>query len=152
MKFIITPVIHASVEIQGTKELREISLGLLIYVGIGNVDLERVSNTDFLEKIVQKIISAKLFHSEHTDKIDTSIQNNTWSILFISNFTLYWNCDKWTKIDFWDGARFTEAKPIYEKMVHLFQEKWIRIKTGEFGETMLIKSENLGPLNYVFEF
>jgi D-Tyr-tRNAtyr deacylase len=75
MKLIVTPVIRASVEIQETKDLREIPLGLLIYVGIGKVDLERSLNSEFLEKIVQKIISTKLFHSAHTDKIDMSVQD-----------------------------------------------------------------------------
>lgn len=152
MKLIIAPVTEASVELMESQEIRKIWTGLLIYVWIWKQDVEKIHHKEFLEKVVHKITNCKLFHNEQTQKIDTSITENSGEILLISNFTLYGNCDKWTKIDFWDGARFDEAKPIYEMIISHLQEKWITVKTGEFGAKMQIKSTNLWPLNYLFEF
>ena len=152
MKYIVTPVTQASVEIMETWETRSIGVWLLVYIWIWKVDIWKMGSTDFLEKIVRKLSTSKLFHSEVTDKIDSSLLDISWEILLISNFTLYGSCEKWTKIDFWDGARFDESKTMYDTIVSTFQKNNISIKTWEFGAKMKIKSENLGPLNYIFEF
>jgi D-tyrosyl-tRNA(Tyr) deacylase len=71
--------------------------------------------------------------------------------LLISNFTLYGDMRKWTKLDFSDSANFSEAKPIYDELVRKLQEKWIRLQTGEFGAMMKVSSLNDGPINIIWE-
>lgn len=152
MKCIISPVTNASVKIIETWEIRSIWNWLLIYLWVSKSDNEKYESDDFWEKFCHKIVHCKLFHSEKTQKIDSSILDFWWEILLISNFTIYGNPHKWTKIDFWDSARFDDAKKIYEIAIWKLTEKNIVVKTGDFWAMMSIKSENLWPINYIFEF
>lgn len=152
MRCIVSPVESASVEIVEMQEVRSIWKWLLIYVGVSQEDIAKSWAKEFFEKVVHKIAHTKLFHSEETQKIDTSLMDFHWEILCISNFTLYGNFNKWTKVDFWEWAKFQEAKIIYDHLCSLFTDQWISLKTWEFWAKMRIKSENLGPLNYIFEY
>lgn len=69
-----------------------------------------------------KIIHMKLFHSVESGKIDANIKDICGEILCISNFTLYGDCSKGTKMDFGKSAAFEDAKKLYELFCKSLQE------------------------------
>ena len=149
MKFLIQIVDHASVDIIDTNTTNSIQKWLLIYVGIGKNDVTNYAEK--IEKFVNKVGTTKFFHNAETHKIDQSLQDINWEILLISNFTLYGENHKWTKLDFSESASFADAKQIYDELVIKLKANGIRLQTGEFGAMMKVSSLNDGPINIILE-
>lgn len=150
MKFLIQIVDHASVEILDTNTTNSIGKWLLIYVGIGKEDIANYAEK--LEKFAYKVGTTKFFHNIQTHKIDQSLTDINGEILLISNFTLYGDNKKWTKLDFSDSAGFVEAKNIYEELVKKLETEKYTIKTWEFWAMMKVSLVNDGPINVVWEY
>ena len=150
MRLVIWCVRSAKVNLPEIQDERKIWKWLLVYVWISKQDTE-LSNSeieDKLDKIVWKLLNAKFFVNSATNKIELSLKDINWEILLISNFTLYWENKKWTKLDFSQAGEFLKSKEIYEKLVKKLSEK-VRLETWEFWAHMIVESVNDGPLNYV---
>ena len=153
MKLVIWCVEKASVKIPKLSIERKINKGLLVYFWVSKIDTE-LSDEEIdkkLDKIVSKLINTKFFVNPDTDKIEFSLQDVNWEILLISNFTLYGENKKGTKLDFSKAWNFTKSKQIYDSLVKKISEKII-VKTGEFWEYMIVECVNAGPLNYVINY
>ena len=148
MRFIIQRVNQANVSIKGKDSSNKIGKGLLIYVGINKND-----NEDSLEIICDKLLNAKLFDDEKEARWKESVMSLDLEILIISNFTLY-NNFKGTKPNFNHSMDGANAKILFEKLVQKLKEKYKdeKIKTGEFGEYMLVDSQNDGPVTIDWEY
>ena len=148
MRFIIQRVNQANVSIKGKDSSNKIGKGLLIYVGINKND-----NEDSLEIICDKLLNAKLFDDEKEARWKESVMSLDLEILIISNFTLY-NNFKGTKPNFNHSMDGVNAKILFEKLVQKLKEKYKdeKIKTGEFGEYMLVDSQNDGPVTIDWEY
>ena len=148
MRFIIQRVNQANVSIKGKDSSIKIGKGLLIYVGINKND-----NEDSLEIICDKLLNAKLFDDEKEARWKESVMSLDFEILIVSNFTLY-NNFKGTKPNFNHSMDGTNAKILFEKLVMKLKEKYKdeKIKTGEFGEYMLIDSQNDGPVTIDWDY
>ena len=148
MRFIIQRVNQANVSIKGKDSSSKIGKGLLIYVGINKND-----NEDSLEIICDKLLNAKLFDDEKEARWKESVMSLDFEILIVSNFTLY-NNFKGTKPNFNHSMDGTNAKILFEKLVMKLKEKYKdeKIKTGEFGEYMLIDSQNDGPVTIDWDY
>ncbi len=149
MKFIISCVESAKVELPELNECREIWKWLLVYVWF-SVDDTKINEND-IKKIVSKIVNTKFLFNNEAWKIWLSVKDIKWEVLLISNFTLYWRIKKWTKIDFMLSGKFEYSKKNYDKLV---SELWkcINLKTWEFWKHMIVSSKNKWPLNYVLDF
>ena len=148
MRFIIQRVNQANVSIKGKDSSNKIGKGLLIYVGINKND-----NEDSLEIICDKLLNAKLFDDEKEARWKESVMSLDLEILIISNFTLY-NNFKGTKPNFNHSMDGANAKILFEKLVQKLKEKYKdeKVKTGEFGEYMLVDSQNDGPVTIDWEY
>ena len=149
MRFIIQRVNQANVSIKGKEESStKIGKGLLIYVGINKHD-----NEDSLEIICEKLLNARLFDDEKEARWKESVRSLDLEILLVSNFTLY-NNFKGTKPNFVYSMDGNNAKILFDKLVQKLKEKYKdeKIKTGEFGEYMLIDSQNDGPVTIDWEY
>lgn len=148
MRFIIQRVNQANVSIKGKDSSNKIGKGLLIYVGINKND-----NEDSLEIISDKLLNAKLFDDEKEARWKESVMSLGLEILIISNFTLY-NNFKGTKPNFNHSMDGANAKILFEKLVQKLKEKYKdeKIKTGEFGEYMLVDSQNDGPVTIDWDY
>ena len=148
MRFIIQRVNQANVSIKGKDSLNKIGKGLLIYVGINKTD-----NEEYLDIICEKLLNAKLFDDEIESRWKESVSSLDLEILIISNFTLY-NNFKGTKPNFNHSMDGSNAKILFDKLIEKLKEKYKKekIKTGEFGEYMLIDSQNDGPVNIDWEY
>ena len=148
MRFIIQRVNQANVSMKGKDSSNKIGKGLLIYVGINKND-----NEDSLEIISDKLLNAKLFDDEKEARWKESVMSLDLEILIISNFTLY-NNFKGTKPNFNHSMDGANAKILFEKLVQKLKEKYEdeKIKTGEFGEYMLVDSQNDGPVTIDWDY
>ena len=148
MRFIIQRVNQANVSIKGKDSSNKIGKGLLIYVGINKND-----NEDSLEIICDKLLNAKLFDDEKEARWKESVMSLGLEILIISNFTLY-NNFKGTKPNFNHSMDGANAKILFEKLVQKLKEKYKdeKIKTGEFGEYLLVDSQNDGPVTIDWDY
>ena len=134
--------------IKGKDSSSKIGKGLLIYVGINKND-----NEDSLEIICEKLLNARLFDDEKEARWKESVKSLDLEILIVSNFTLY-NNFKGTKPNFVYSMDSNNAKILFDKLVQKLKEKYKeeKIKTGEFGEYMLIDSQNDGPVTIDWEY
>lgn len=72
-------------------------------------------------------------------------------VLVISNFTLYGRNKKAGSVDFTHAAKAVDAEPVYDYLIQELENKWLRVKTWEFGAMMEVSSVLMGPLNLVLE-
>lgn len=149
MKLILSPVTKASIIVESPYKEESIEKWLLIYVCVEKKDQEREINT---EKICEKILSLRLFHSERNDKIDTSLRDFGGEILLVSNFTLAGRNKKGNAMDFLESGGFEFSKSVYEALITQFEKLGIFLKTWTFWAKMEITSVNSWPLNYILEF
>lgn len=151
MKFLIQSVENAKV-ISETKDWEKsessINRGVLIYFGVSKNDINNYQEK--IEKFSEKIWKTKMLKSDQNN-ISASLNDFNWEILIISNFTLYWENNKWAKINFSQSANFQDAEEIYNKLIEKLSEKY-KVKTGIFGAMMEVSSTNFGPINYIWEY
>ena len=85
MRFVIQRVKHASVAIDG--EVRsEIGRGLLVLVGIGQEDNEKIA-----DKMVQKLVNMRIFE-DLDGRTNLGLKDVEGELMLISQFTLYAAC------------------------------------------------------------
>lgn len=148
MRFLIQSVESASVLIEEKNKYEEISRGMLIYVWISNYDLDDYNAK--ISKFISKITRTRCLKWGDWD-ISESLESIKWEILLISNFTLYGNNKKWAKMSFTDSAPFQEANKIYNLILEELKKTWFVVKSWIFGAMMDVKSQNLWPLNYIWD-
>jgi len=144
MKVLIQRVNHAQVRV-GEEVVGKIENGLLVFLGIGKDDTE-----DAVDYLVEKIVNLRIF-SNDTGKFDLSLLDAKGEVLVVSQFTLYGNCDKGRRPDFFESADPVRATQLYKSFVHRLKEKNIETQTGEFGAYMKVELENDGPVTFMLE-
>lgn len=144
MKAVIQRVKNASVEVEG-KTVGEIGQGLLVFLGVGQEDNEKVA-----QKIVDKISGMRIFEDED-GKTNLSSADIKAEILVISQFTLYANCRKGNRPSFIEAAPPDMANELYEYTVSLLREKFEKTETGIFGADMKVSLLNDGPFTIILD-
>lgn len=143
----ISVVDNATVKIAEHDYEAAIGKGLLIYVGVGKMDVDEYESK--IQKFVEKIATLKCFHVD--GKINSSIGDVSGSILLISNFTLCGRTDNGQKIDFSQSADYESAEKIYNVLIEALRQKDLIVETGIFGAYMEVSSVNAGPINFVID-
>jgi len=144
MRVVLTTVLEAKVEISG-KVVGQISRGYLLLVGFTDGD-----NKETVDKMVDKILSLRVFPDEH-GQINISLQDVNGSILSVSQFTLYANAAKGRRPSFVDALRPGEAEPLYEYFNEQLEHKHGKVSTGVFGADMKVTSINDGPFTLLLD-
>lgn len=144
MRVVLTTVLEASVEINN-KVVGSISRGFLLLVGFTDGD-----NKETVEKMVDKILSLRVFPDDH-GQINISLQEVNGSVLSVSQFTLYANATKGRRPSFVDALRPGEAEPLYDYFNELLEQKHGKVATGVFGADMKVKSINDGPFTLLLD-
>lgn len=142
MKAVIQRVSKAKVDVDG-KTAGQIEKGLLVYLGVGIGDTE--ADAKF---IAEKIPALRIF-ADRQDKMNLSVSDIGGSILLISNFTLYGDCQKGRRPGFDNAAEPELAKKLYELVVDLIKKKGVNIQTVVFAAKMLVESVNDGPVTFI---
>ena len=144
MRVVLTTVNHASVTIQG-KVVSSIKRGFLLLVGFTSGD-----NEEIVEKMVDKILSLRVFPDEH-GQINISLDDVNGEVLSVSQFTLYGDVKKGRRPSFVDALRPFEAEKLYDYFNLLIEQKRGSVSTGVFGADMKVESENDGPFTLVID-
>ncbi len=145
MKVVIQRVSFAQVEIDG-ETVSEIDKGLLVLLGIGQGDNE--SDADIL---VQKLVNLRIF-SDENDKMNYSLLDINGDILVVSQFTLFANCIKGRRPDFFASAKPDVAKALYLYFVEKIKSfKIKKVGTGVFGADMKVSLTNDGPVTIILD-
>ena len=140
MRIVIQRVSKASVSISG-RIISEIETGLLVFLGIENVD-----NDSDIEYLAQKLVNLRIFNDEN-GVMNLSVMDVNGEILVVSQFTLHARTRKGNRPSYIDAAKPDISIPIYEKFckaLEVLQKK--PVKTGEFGANMKVALINDGPV------
>lgn len=143
MKVVVQRVKKSSVKVFD-KIVGQIDNGLLIFVGFTHNDT--VENIDY---IVNKIVNLRIFDDEF-GVMNKSILDLKYSILSISQFTLYGNCKKGNRPSYVEALNSDEAKRLYD----IFNQKltkYVNVQTGIFKSDMEVSLINDGPVTIIIE-
>ena len=125
--------------------ISEISLGLLIFLGVWKGDEKKDS-----EYIAKKITALRIF-SDKKDKMNLSIGDVGGSILVVSQFTLCANLRKGSRPSFIEAAPPLIGESLYDYFVSCLRKNGARVQTGMFGANMDVKLINQGPATFVID-
>lgn len=127
----------ASVSIAGNV-VGKINQGLVLLVGFTEGDtLETVAS------MAKKVVNLRIFPDEN-HVMNRSILEYGGSILSISQFTLYGNCQKGNRPSYIQALSNDLARPLYDAFNQEMQ-KYVLVETGKFGEDMEVFLTNIGP-------
>ena len=145
MRVVIQRVLHSKVTINDNIQ-RKIGHGLLIFVGINELD-----NEIDIEWVTRKILQLRIFNDEF-GVMNKNINDVNGEIMVISQFTLYASTKKGNRPSYSNAAKPEKAIPIYEYFVKYFERIFTKkIETGEFGANMRIELLNDGPVTIIID-
>lgn len=145
MKVVLQACTYGSVEIDN-KIVGQINNGYVCLVGFTEGD---TINT--IDKMIDKIINLRVFPDKE-GKMNLSLLDNNYSMLSISQFTLYANLKKsGRRPSFSDALNPKEAIKLYDIFNEKIKDKGIHIETGIFGADMLVTIKNDGPCTIIID-
>lgn len=147
MRALVQRVTQGSVEIPSQQYSVSISKGMVILLGVKEGDT--IDNLNF---VADKCSNLRIFEDEN-DKMNLSIREINGEVLIISQFTLYGDARKGNRPSFTDAARPEIAEELYNKFINRMKENLgeEKVKAGMFGEMMLVKIFNDGPVTIMVE-
>lgn len=144
MRFVIQRVKHASVAIDG--EVRsEIGRGLLVLVGIGQEDNEKIA-----DKMVQKLVNMRIFE-DLDGRTNLGLKDVEGELMLISQFTLYADCRKGNRPSFTAAGAPDMAERLYEYIKDQCAGQIPAVRCGEFGADMKVELLNDGPFTVILD-
>ena len=145
MKIVLQRVKNAQVKVD-EKSVGKIEKGLLIFLGIGKNDDEKIT-----DKFVKKICNLRIFEDENK-KMNKSVKDINGDILIISQFTLYANCKSGNRPSFTEACEPQQANELYEYFKKMCSKELERnIQSGVFGADMKVELLNDGPVTIILD-
>ncbi|MBR4303817.1 MAG: D-tyrosyl-tRNA(Tyr) deacylase [Clostridia bacterium] len=144
MRAVLSRVSRASITINGEAG-GSIEKGFLVLLGIGSEDKE--SDAVYLAK---KCAEMRIFEDEN-EKMNLGLSDVGGGMMVVSNFTLYGECAKGRRPDFFSAARPNTAIPLYELFLSELKKYGITPVTGKFGADMQIDHVNDGPVTLILD-
>lgn len=147
MKAVVQRVISGGVNIEAQNYSAEISKGVVILAGIKTDDSE-----DDVLFTADKCCNLRIF-DDADGVMNLSVKDISGEALIISQFTLYGETAKGNRPSYIDAARPEKAISLYERFISRMRENlgYEKVKTGIFGEMMLVKINNDGPVTLLVE-
>jgi len=147
MRALIQRVQSASVEVN-QELIAEISSGLLILLGVEDIDTEL--DTDIL---IEKISNLRIFPDQATGKeLELSLLDAKLEVLVVSQFTLYAELKKGRRPDFGRAMKSASALIVYDQFCDKLASMLGRpVKKGKFGAHMHVNLVNDGPVTIMVD-
>ena len=146
MRAIIQRVTRASVTVNGG-EPRAIGPGLVILLGVRETD-----EIDIVPKLADKCAHLRIFEDED-GKLNRSAVELGYSVLVVSNFTLYGDTSRGKRPSFIHAAKGETAKSAYDAFLQeLMNAQGLKdVQHGEFGADMQVSLVNDGPVTIIID-
>lgn len=145
MRVVVQRVTKASVTVD-EKQISAIESGLLILVGIENLDSQE--DIDWLSN---KIVNLRIFNDDQ-GVMNNSLLENNGDVIVVSQFTLHSSTKKGNRPSYINAAKPETAVPIYEAFVKALELKLgKKVGTGIFGADMKVALLNDGPVTIVID-
>jgi D-tyrosyl-tRNA(Tyr) deacylase len=140
MRLLIQRVTHASVTVGGEIKA-EIQKGLLVFVGIEDID-----NESDIIWASNKIVNLRIFDDE--SKVpNLSVLQTEGDVLLVSQFTLHALTKKGNRPSYIKASKPDKAKPLYLQLIQQLNiDLGKKISTGIFGADMKVSLLNDGPV------
>src|SRR6266446_9191599 len=130
---------------KGGEVAGEISLGLLVLLGVGSGDTR--AEADY---IAEKTIGLRIFE-DAGGKMNLSVAEVGGALLVVSQFTLYGDARRGKRPSFEAAAPPERAHELYEYFVEKVRAAGLRCETGRFQETMQVELVNEGPVTILLD-
>ncbi|HJZ58340.1 MAG TPA: D-aminoacyl-tRNA deacylase [Gemmataceae bacterium] len=144
MRAVLQRVSRAKVTVGG-EITGEIATGWLVLLGVAPGDSQK--DIDWL---ADKIANLRAF-ADDAGKMNLSVQDVRGSVLVVSQFTLYGDCQKGRRPGFTGAAPPAVAEPLYEAFVTALRALGVPVATGRFAADMQVELVNDGPVTFVIE-
>lgn len=122
-----------------------INKGLMILVGFTEGD-----NFDTIKYMTDKIVNLRVFDDEN-GIMNKSLLDKSYSILSVSQFTLYGDASKGRRPSYVNALNGSLAKPLYDKFNEELRKYGVEVETGIFGADMKVELINDGPVTIMLE-
>ena len=149
MRVVVQRVRSGRVTVDGCV-LAEISLGVVILLGIGQQDRDLQRAEENARYLAEKIANLRIFEDEQ-GKINKSLLEVGGSAIVVSQFTLYADTRKGRRPSFTDAADPAIARPLVDRFSELLRAQGVATQSGEFGAHMLVEIANDGPVTIWIE-
>ena len=144
MRFVIQVVKEASVKVEG-ETVGQIGKGYLVLIGVSDSDTEAVA-----DKMIRKMTGLRIFADEN-GKTNLSLADVGGSLLLVSQFTLYANCNKGNRPSFIEAGAPDKAEALYEYIIRECRKTVPDVQTGRFGAEMEVGLVNDGPFTILLD-
>ncbi|MBO5722570.1 MAG: D-tyrosyl-tRNA(Tyr) deacylase [Lentisphaeria bacterium] len=144
MKVLLQRVRSASVKVKN-QTIGEISNGLLALVGFTHED-----TSETVKYLADRAVKLRIFEDDN-GKMNLSLLDKNYSMLIVSQFTLYGDTAHGRRPGFDAAAKPPQAIPLYEEFIEEVKKFNVNVATGEFGAEMLVTLENDGPVTFMLE-
>ena len=122
-----------------------INKGLMILVGFTEGD-----NFDTIKYMADKVVNLRVFDDEN-GIMNKSLLDKSYSILSVSQFTLYGDASKGRRPSYVNALNGSLAKPLYDKFNEELRKYGVEVETGVFGADMKVELINDGPVTIMLE-
>lgn len=144
MRAVVQRVIEGAVTVD-EEVVGEIDKGLVILLGVREGDTEAEARW-----LAGKIANLRIFE-DSAGKFNLSALDVLAEALVVPQFTLYGDASKGRRPSFTEAAHPEVAEPLCDKFAEFLAEAGLRVETGEFGATMLVKIFNDGPVTIILD-
>ncbi len=144
MRAVVQRVVEASVSV-GEETVAEIGRGLVVLLGVAHGDDEAKAR-----QLAEKIANLRIFPDED-GKFNHSVLDVGGQALVVSQFTLLADVRRGRRPSFTDAAPPDIAKPLVDRFADHLRDRGLSVATGRFGESMLVRIYNDGPVTIVFD-
>ena len=146
MRAVLQRVSRASVIVNGG-EPRKIGPGLVILLGVRDTD-----TLGIVPKLAEKCAHLRIFPDE-AGKLNRSAVELGYSVLVVSNFTLYGDTSRGKRPSFIHAAKGETAKSAYDAFLQeLMNAQGLKdVQHGEFGADMQVSLVNDGPVTIIID-
>lgn len=127
------------------KVVGSINKGLMILVGFTEGD-----NFDTIKYMTDKVVNLRVFDDEN-GIMNKSLLDKSYSILSVSQFTLYGDASKGRRPSYVNALNGSLAKPLYDKFNEELRKYGVEVETGIFGADMKVELINDGPVTIMLE-
>jgi D-aminoacyl-tRNA deacylase len=144
MRIVLQRVSRAKVTVNG-QIVGEIGRGILVLLGISNVDMEKDATY-----LLEKTVNLRIFE-DADEKMNLSLLDIKGELLVVSQFTLYGDTRRGRRPSFIDAAPPEKANQLYEFFVSAARQQIAKVETGKFQAMMDVELVNDGPVTILLD-